>query len=306
MTFRPGDIVEVKTPREILETLDGDGTVARLPFMPEMMSYCGRQFRIASRVFKLCASGTGSSTMRAFDSGDVLILEGLRCSGAEHDGCEKDCTILWREAWLRPAGQAPPSNPGAGAESLRARLKTRVSPTRYFCQASELLAATTSLSKAGRLSTCVADVRAGNSTAWAMIRRVAVWLFWRTRRRLLGEYAKGSCPSKTPSEGLALAAGEHVEVKPLGDIADTLNAGARNRGLYFSPDMALHCGRQERVARRVDKIIVDGTGEMRTLHHTVFLENALCGCDHVAVGGCPRREHSYWREIWLRRSSESS
>jgi hypothetical protein len=36
-TFRPGDLVEVKTPDEILATLDADGTLDRLPFMPEMV-----------------------------------------------------------------------------------------------------------------------------------------------------------------------------------------------------------------------------------------------------------------------------
>src|SRR5260370_37278512 len=59
------------------------------------------------------------------------------------------------------------------------------------------------------------------------------------------------------------------------------------------------CGRQQHVEKRIDKIIVDGTGEMRQLRNTVFLEGSHCGCSHVAFGGCPRDEYVYWREVLL-------
>jgi len=93
-----------------------------------------------------------------------------------------------------------------------------------------------------------------------------------------------------------------IEVKPMESIIETLNKTGRNRGLYFSPDMRLLCGQQRRVKERLDKIIVDGTGEMRQLPNTVLLEGSLCGCETIALGGCPRSEFVYWREIWLRRS----
>ena len=47
--------------------------------------------------------------------------------------------------------------------------------------------------------------------------------------------------------------------------------------------------------------VLDGTGKMRQFAETVCLEGAYCGCSHVAFGGCPRGEFSYWREIWLSR-----
>jgi hypothetical protein len=65
------------------------------------------------------------------------------------------------------------------------------------------------------------------------------------------------------------------------------------------------CGGQRRVEKKLEKIIVDGSGEMRKLHNTVYLEGSPCGCAHVALGGCPRGELSYWREIWLRRPAAS-
>jgi hypothetical protein len=55
------------------------------------------------------------------------------------------------------------------------------------------------------------------------------------------------------------------------------------------------------VSERLDKIIVDGTGEMPKLRDTVQLEGSVCGYAYQAIGGCSRREINYWRESWLRR-----
>ena len=47
--LRRGDFVEVKAPDEILQTLDAEGASDHLPFMPEMLEYCGRRFRVSRR-----------------------------------------------------------------------------------------------------------------------------------------------------------------------------------------------------------------------------------------------------------------
>src|SRR5664279_493941 len=108
LNFRPGDLVEVKSPGEILQTLDGDGALDRLPFMPEMVDFCGKRFRVSKRVVKTCYYGT-TSGMRKFPAEDVVLLEGLRCSGEAHDGCQKSCTIFWREAWLHRVDRPSPT-----------------------------------------------------------------------------------------------------------------------------------------------------------------------------------------------------
>ena len=302
-SLRRGDLVEVKTPSEILETLDADGTLDLLPFMPEMLEYCGRRLKVAQRAVKTCTSGTrAGSTMLGFRSDDVVLLEGLRCSGADHDGCQKACMIFWREAWLRKVKDANlESKPHlAGVEQLRTRLKTSIGPNKYFCQASELLRATRPLSRLERFSKCWREISDGNCSVFQMFERIGIWVLWKVRRVLLGAYGRGNNKS-TPVESLSLQAGDCVEVKSMELIRQTLNEDAQNRGLWFSPDMRLLCGRQQRVEKRIDKIIVDGTGEMRQLRNTVFLEGSHCGCSHVAFGGCPRDEYVYWREIWLRR-----
>lgn len=306
--FYPGDLVEVKAPDEILGTLDADGALNQMPFMPEMAEFCGKRFRVSKRAIKTCASGSGRSVVRKFNTDDVVLLNGLRCSGAAHDGCQKACSIFWREAWLRKvdANEASPESsidPDA-RERLLARLKTSTGPNTYFCQASELLKTTRHFSRLEKFGNCFHEVRAGNCGPLQMAQRISIWLFWRVRRALFGEYARGSNTS-TPVQSLNLQPGEWIEVKPMQSIVATLNPAAHNRGLYFSPDMGQLCGRPQKVERRIDKLIVDGTGEMRQLHNTVYLEGAHCGCSHVAFGGCSRCEFSYWREIWLRRPASS-
>ncbi len=52
--FRARDEVVVRPPEEILSTLDANGTLDGLPFMPEMVSSCGENFRVVRRVEKTC------------------------------------------------------------------------------------------------------------------------------------------------------------------------------------------------------------------------------------------------------------
>jgi hypothetical protein len=300
----PGDLVEVKTPEEILDTLDAEGTLAKLPFMAEMLELCGKRFRVFRRVVKTCTSGSGSSTMRAFPDDDVVVLEGIRCTGADHDGCQKACMIFWREAWLRKVTDvsAPPSPLGQRVESLRARLKTKIGPNAYFCQASELARAAPQLSRPQRFTKCFAEIAAKNCTPLQMLQRISIWAFWRVRRAVLGPFGRGTNKT-TPAQSLNLEPGQLVKVKSMEEISQTLDEKSFNRGLWFSPDMGLICGTEQCVERKVDKLVVDCTGEMRQLRNTVYLEGSMCGCAHVAFGGCSRGEFAYWREIWLKPNS---
>jgi len=307
LNLRPGDSVEVKSPGEILQTLDANGTLDRLPFMPEMVDFCGKRFRVSKRIVKTCYYGT-SSGMRKFPAEDVVLLEGLRCSGNLHDGCQKACTIFWREAWLRSVEDPGAVQSSVDSESSRlllARLKASTSPTTYFCQASEILNATIELTRWERLAKCFSEVLSGNCGIVEMAQRIGIWVFWKIRKVFFGAYARGKQKS-TPVENLNLRSGEWIEIKPLASITKTLDEGAYNRGLFFTPAMGRSCGETYRVKGRIERIIVDGTGEMRQLRNTAFLEGSLCGCSCVAFGGCPRGEYAYWREIWLRRVETAS
>jgi hypothetical protein len=63
-SFRRGDTVRVKTAREILATLDEDGTVEGIPFMPEMIAYLDRRLRVSKRIEKICWYTPESSSRR--------------------------------------------------------------------------------------------------------------------------------------------------------------------------------------------------------------------------------------------------
>lgn len=101
--LRAGDWVEVKTIEEILATLDEKGRLENLPFMPEMVAYCGRRFRVESRAHKTCdtVNKTGGRHLRG-----TVHLEGVRCDGAGHGGCQAQCLIFWKEDWLKPLSGA--------------------------------------------------------------------------------------------------------------------------------------------------------------------------------------------------------
>src|SRR5438093_105706 len=74
--IRPGDLVEVKAPEEILSTLDADGTLDHVPFMPEMVEFCGKRVKVSKWVATVCQGPRG------FRADDVFFLDGLRCSRA--------------------------------------------------------------------------------------------------------------------------------------------------------------------------------------------------------------------------------
>lgn len=305
--LRPGDWVEVRTAAEILQTLDDRGTLDGLPFMPEMVEWCGRRVRVFQRVVQAVVDGASLSNysesfVRAFKNDDVVLLEGLRCSGAAHGGCQRGCMIFWKEAWLRPVDEGTTASeaPSTGDDRLRARLPTTQGEDRYFCQSSEFVNATRPLTALERWRNCIVTVRAGNCSPLEMARQLAVWAWWKVHHKLRGPYPRGPL-QKTPVEVLDLQPGEWVEVKPLKEIVKTLDAKGKNRGLHFSPDMIRHCGRRYRVRNRADNFIAEGTGQMRHFRHTVILEGVLSDSATYAFGGCPRSDFLYWREMWLRR-----
>ena len=92
-------MVEVRSEEEILRTLDADGKLDGLPFMPEMLGFCGRRYRVRARAHKACDT-IDWQQFRRMDS--AVHLENLRCDGSAHGGCQAGCLIYWKEAWLRP------------------------------------------------------------------------------------------------------------------------------------------------------------------------------------------------------------
>jgi len=313
--LRAGDLVAVRSSREITQTLNADGTLGGLPFMPEMLEFCEKRFRVLNRVVQATIDAAflghhSESFVREFKNNDVVILQGVRCSGDKHDGCQRGCAIFWKEAWLEKVEDdddrciAQPRAAGAVSDELRLLLKTRTESGKYYCQSSEFLKATLHLSSVQRFRKCFSAVAAGNISAWRMVKRILLWMWWRAYTKLIGQPAHGTL-EKTPTEFLGLQPGEIVEVKSLPEIVATLNKNGHNRGLHFSPDQLPFCGGRYRVRSRADNFIAEGTGEMKHFQNTVILEDVLCDSACFAFGGCYRADLLYWREIWLRRVSRT-
>jgi len=299
--LRAGDLVEVKGPEEIARTLDAEGTLDGLPFMPEMMEFCGLRFRVARLAEKACVEFPTRYWVREFRENDVVLLEGLRCSGAAHDGCGRACMLFWRTVWLRKvdAGQPATAVDPSGQGTLRSKMKTMAAPDRYFCQSTELAKATQPLTRTRILLKCIYDIRSGSRGVFEMVWLVLAPL-WRKvteripRRRLAGQL------KRTPVGDLKLQPGELVGIRPAAEIAQTLDSRGRNRGLICDYGMCQYAGGKYQVRNRLDRMISEPTGEMRQVENTVILEGLHCLCWNV-LGGCPRQEYMYWREIWLER-----
>jgi len=298
--YRVGDIVEVLSREEIRATLDKDGVCDGMPFMPEMWQYCGKRYRIYHTAEKVCVESTLLRQMR-----NTVFLDELRCDGSDHDGCDRDCLIFWKEAWLKKAeGPVEPPEGPLFTRPLPAHPKLDPNKT-YSCQSTHLLTATEPLSR-WALRQYVRDVASGNFTTIQVLRALLVVVYNRAARSLgWREFGtlRGTL-SKTPVVALNLQPGEFVEVKSRDEIASTINTYSQNRGLTIDYEMLRHSGRRFRVRRRVDRIILETTGKMREINNTVLLEGNVC--EGVCRRACSRASFPMWREAWLKRVEDQA
>jgi hypothetical protein len=322
MSLTVGDVVEVRRKEEILSTLDDLGTLDGLPFMPEMLNFCGRRLRVRKSAHKTCDTIT-HGPQRRLDS--TVHLEGTRCPGTAHGGCEAACELFWKEAWLKPVGKGDGGR-GTGACTEERLVALTRQPHQngvplYRCQATELLKFSTPLSP-WDLTQYARDVRSGNVRAWDLFKSIAwsvfrwmtehlrgfkaqVWLFNKIQKLRDGTPFPllAGDRTATPKQQLGLKDGDVVKVKTVDEIKATLDTAQKNRGLYFDVEMTPNCGAEFEVDRRVKKIIDEPTGKMITLPgDCILLRGVVCtGRYHRH---CPRAINSYWREVWLTREEQ--
>ena len=330
LNLHVGELVEVKSEAEILATLDQEGKLQSLPFMPEMLQYCGRRFRVLKRADKTCDTIQGTWRRRMQDA----VHLDLRCDGHAHDGCQALCLLFWKEAWLRRAqdGVAVPIR--ASSPSGVARNSTGTTTTAPRCTREALTAACRSVNEAGETVYMLSDdgtaegdispdmvargtVRercaVGNVTLADVIRGTLIGVFNKAQVLLSRSSARAAVDPRrsqvsvhrwnadeNPQSGSQSSAGDLVEVRSKDEIVATLDSGNRNRGLLFDREMVGYCGRRMRVLSRVNRIIDERSGKMCELNSDcLILEGAYCR------GGfnqfCPRGIYSFWREIWLKK-----
>jgi hypothetical protein len=224
---------------------------------------------------------TGLRRMR-----DVVTLTEIHCSGSAHDGCQAECQILWKDAWLRrlpdrprvsatqgPDAPAAIAGPGAGPET---------GDRTYFCQMTALWEASHLSIDVGRIfDHCSPEIL-------ACFNRPSDPHF--SLRRISGGQDNLTCrlPVRDrPTADLHLEAGDAVVVRSKDEIARTLVNG-RNKGLWFDRDMIRFCGRPAIVRRRVNRIIHEATGKMVVMKTPCLtLEGVLATGEFLRL--CPTR-----------------
>ena len=330
--LRAGDWVQVRSKDEILSTLDDQGRLDGLPFQPEMLKYCNERLRVHKVAHKTCDTilerGDGRRMINA------VHLEGVRCDGSAHGGCQAECLLFWKEAWLRRVEATDADftiNPRVTEQMLVAATQRTIADgtggedsTVWSCQATRMLEATKPLSW-WDFRQYVRDVTSGNHGPWHMAKlllfaayrhavrsgvgySILIRLYNRIQamRRarpypvVAGKVADGS---PTPAAKLDLQPGEWVEVKSPEEIMQTLARNGRNRGMRFDQEMLEFCGERYRVSARVERLINEQTGKMMQMKTPcIRLENVYCRavCSSKRLG-CPRAIPPYWREIWLKR-----
>ncbi|MEV6931056.1 hypothetical protein AB0M46_42105 [Dactylosporangium sp. NPDC051485] len=319
------------TQEEILATLDESGEYEALQFMPEMLQYCGQRLRVYKSAHKTCDTLTRTG-IRKMDN--AVHLEGVRCDGGGHGGCQAACMIYWKTAWLRKVADGEPTAaaPAVAAPSAAAPDDARLLPLitlnargerfedgaeRYRCQATELLRSAPEVLPLKQFGQFVTDVRTGNfGAAWAA-RAIGVGFYNRFQgvsTKVLPKWArhrggrhwgflKGRAVGKTPDIRKGLQVGDLVRVLSRKEIEPTLDANLLNRGMGFDSEMARHCGRTARIARRVEHIVDENTGRMIHMKSPcLVLEGVICEGALNAL--CPRAITPYWREAWLEKIEE--
>jgi hypothetical protein len=180
--YRTGDLVEVRSKEEILATLDQRGATDGMPFMPEMLQYCGGRFRVGAVAHKTC--DTARQTWKGRRLQTTVHLAGLRCDGSAHGGCQAECNLFWKDVWLKPATAngydsarlvAAMHAPASGCTEAQLLAHTQ-RPSwvegrepLYSCQATEMYAATQPLAW-WDVRQYVFDVVTGNHAASRVLR----------------------------------------------------------------------------------------------------------------------------------------
>jgi hypothetical protein len=330
------ELVEVRSREEILSTLDQNGKLNSMPFMPEMLQYCGKRFRVSKRADKTCDNIKQWSMRRVKNA---VHLTGVRCDGAAHGNCDAGCLLFWNEAWLKrvnpefvdasqvthapPASSADPRSASACTEQRLQEATLRPDPAApgnslYVCQATDLREFTSHLYwwdvrqyfrdiRSGNLKRGIADSKSEEVLEvflgfLEVVRALVITTFNKFQEFRSGvRYPHiGGQLDSTPAFELNLQPGEFVQVLSKHEILATLDRNSKNRGLLFDSEMVRYCGGTFRVLKRVNQIVDERTGKtMKMKSPCIILEGVACASEYHRW--CPRGIYHYWREAWLRR-----
>jgi hypothetical protein len=109
----------VKSYKDILATIDGAATNRGLSFDAELVPYCGKVFRVRTRIERFIDEKSGR--MRKMKT-PAVILDGVYCQSlysGQRILCPRAVFLWWREIWLERISEpgAAPSDEGLACGS---------------------------------------------------------------------------------------------------------------------------------------------------------------------------------------------
>jgi len=328
--IKAGDIVRVLPYDRISKTLDENDCHGGLLFMPNMVKYCEREFRVLKPVRWIF----DERNKEMLSCRDIIVLSGPVCDGEgmlDGKDCDRCCTLLWKTAWVKSTSQTF----GDGRSQAECRKGKIVPRQRSF-------PSITSVEPMGETSTSKRPSNMDNASSnqekeAAMTREFAcqytcldrlghkfsvVEKYWQLAlrippalRRRLSKYSMlllGRRINELPIDTgdhrgdgekplkMDLASGDIVHIKPYGQIACTLNRMAKYKGLNFLPGMKRYCGQESTVLKK-PRYVLDGGGKViRECKDIVILNGLYCnGKGLVSDEGCDRCCLYYWKRDWL-------
>ena len=143
----PGELVRVRSASEIFATLDERGTLDGLPFMPEMLKYCGRTLPVAQRADKTCAGDGVVRRMR-----NTVHLRDSAATALRMTAARPHASCSGRRRGSSESRTAPGPGPDADSTARGRGVRRRNAPSRdhegggdrrrrrsvYRCQATEI------------------------------------------------------------------------------------------------------------------------------------------------------------------------
>jgi hypothetical protein len=97
LNLQPGQVVRVRTQKEIAATLDREGKNRGLWFDPVMLRYCGRELTVTKRITRIIDEKSSRLLNLKTPS---IVLDDLHCQPEDRRFCSRLLHLFWREIWL--------------------------------------------------------------------------------------------------------------------------------------------------------------------------------------------------------------
>lgn len=96
-SIKKGDLVEIRSVKEIQMTLNKKNKLKGLLFSEVMWKFCGKKFRVLKQIEHMINEQTGVFVKLS----DTYLLNNNICDGLDFRGCPRECYWFWKKDWLK-------------------------------------------------------------------------------------------------------------------------------------------------------------------------------------------------------------